>query len=312
MTPSVPVPSTKRARSRWVRWLILPLLLAAATAALISRTEKQEMEIAIAVTIDNLGEDLLLMDAPRLSVKLLVSGTPSALETFDPQKTFCRLDLSGLGEGTHPISVHPSDIGLAKGVSISALLTPSLTIRLEPVSQKTVGVIAMIEGHPAPGFAVTAVALTPNRIVLKGTATMLAAIDTVKTRPINLEGASESFKKEVPLSLPETIAVAPPLRIVVAQIEVKERTITRVLEHILVSGKGTSADHRIHPETITLTVSGPEALVKAIETNPTFAVTVDLDGLPPGTHSLKAAINLPVQATLVRVSPERFSVTISQ
>ena len=141
---------------------------------------------------------------------------------------------------------------------------------------------------------------------------MLAGIDTVKTRPINLEDASESFKKEVPLNLPDAIAVDPPLRIVVAHVKVRERIVTRVLENLPVSVKGMSAGHQIDPKTITLTISGPEAIVNIIETEPAFAVTIDLNGLTPGTHSLNAAINLPLRTTLVRVSPERFSVTINR
>ncbi len=310
MTPSTP--SNKRAYGTWIRWLILPLVLGSATVILISQTAKQEMEIAIAVNISNITEDLLLMDVPRQSIRLLISGPPSALETIDPKEATYQLDLTGLSEGTHTITVHPADIGLPKGVSLQTLLTPTLTIRLEPVFQKTVGVITVLEGNPAPGFAVVAVILKPDRIVLKGTTTMLAGIDTVKTRPINLEDASGSFKKEVPLDLPEAIAVDPPLRIVVAHVEVKERIITRVLENTPVSVKGGPMDHQIHPEAITLTVNGPEAIVNTIETDPAFAVTVDLNGLAPGSHSLKAAINLPVRTTLVHVHPERFSVTISK
>ena len=304
--------SNKRVHGAWIRWVILSVLLGAATVALISRTEKQEREIAIAVTFNNLSDDLLLMDAPRHSVRLLVSDTASSLQTIDAKETFCLVDLSGLGEGTHTLTVRSADVGLPKGVTLKSLLTPSLTIRLETVSQKTAEVIAILEGHPAPGFAVAAVSLQPNRILLKGTATMLADFDTVETRSINLEDASESFKKEVPLNLPEAIAVDPPIRFVVAHVEIKERIITRVLESIPVSIKGASAGRGIHPDAITLTVKGPEAIVKTIETNPAFAVTVDLSDLTTGSHSLKAVINLPVRTTLVRVSPEHFSVTISQ
>jgi YbbR domain-containing protein len=310
MTSSAP--SNKRVHGAWIRWVILALLLGSATVALISRTEKQEREIAIAVTFFNLSENLLLIDAQRHSVRLLVSGTNATLQTIDAQETFCLVDLSRLGEGTHTLPVRPADVGLPKGVTLHSLLTPSLTIRLERLSQKTAEVIAVVEGHPAPGFAVAAVSLQPNRILLKGTATMLADIDTVKTRSINLEDASESFKKEVPLNLPEAVAVDPPLRFVVAHVEVTERIVTRVLESIPVSVKGALAGHQVHPDVITLTVRGPEAIVNTIETDPAFAVTVDVSDLPRGSHFLKAVINLPVRTTLVRVSPERFSVTISQ
>jgi YbbR domain-containing protein len=309
---SSPPSTNKRNQGAWIRWVTLSLLLGAATMALISRTEKQEREIAIAVTFNNLADNVLLMDAPRHSVRLLVSGTASTLHTLEAKNTSCRLDLSGLAEGTHTLTVRPANVSLPAGVTLKSLLTPSLTIRLETLSQKKAEVTAILEGQPAPGFAVAAVSLQPNRILLKGTMTMLADITTVDTRPINLEDASESFKKEVPLNLPEAIVVEPPLRFVVAHVEIKERIITRVLESIPVSVRGASAGFRIHPDAIALTVKGPEAIVKTIETNPAFGVTVDLSDLTTGSHSLKAVINLPVGATLVRVSPEHFSVTISR
>lgn len=309
----MPVPtSNKHVRGSWIRWLILPLLLGASTALLITRTEKQETEITITPTFNNLADDLLLIDDQGPSVRLLVSGTTSALETIDSAEITYRMDLSDLREGEHTILVHKEDIRLPQGVVLLSVLTPSITIRLEAVSLKTVDVVAVLEGITAPGFTVAAVTLKPDHIVLKGATSMLAGIDTVKTRPINLEVASGSFKKEVPLNLPEAITVDSPLRIVVADIEVKERIIKRVLENITVSGKGAATGFQISPPALSLTVSGPETIVNAIETNPSFDVAINISGLSPGIHSLKAAIHLPVRTALIRVSPERFSVTISK
>ncbi len=301
-------PANLQPHGHRIRWLILSLLLGAAVAALIARAEKKDLELAIAVTFDGLTEELLLTGPTRPSVRLLVSGNAFSRKAIDPGEASCRLDLSGLGEGTHTVLVNQSNIELPDGVVLRELLTPSLQVRLEKASSKTVDVIAVLQGSPAPGFAVAAVTLKQDRIVLKGT----EAIDTVKTRPIDLEAASESFKKEVPLNLPSSVAVVPPLRIAVAQVEIDERIITRVLENIPVLGKGNSAGHRIHPAALTLTVSGPEAIVNAIETDPAFSVTVDMTGLAPGTHLLKAAINLPLRTTLVGVSPEQFSVSITR
>ena len=308
MQPSPPSPP--HSSGKWIRWWILPLLLGAATLVLIAKTEKSELEIAVGVTFENLAGDLLITDASRHMARMLIGGGAAALENLDLNTVACRLDLAGLTAGTHTLPVPTEDVLLPKGIVLKSLLTPSLTLRLETVLLKTVGVVAVLEGNPAPGYAVAAVALKPDHVVLKGTASGLAEIDTVKTHPINLEAAAESFKKEVPLNLPETIAVEPPLRIVVAQVEVSERIITRVLENIPVSAKGSTSRHRIHPETIALTVSGPEGIVNAIESDPTFSVTVDLKDLPPGDHTLKASINLPVRTTLIDVRPENFSVTI--
>lgn len=310
MTPSSPEHSPSL--GYWLRWIVLPLVLAAATVALIARTEKQEMEIAITASFTNLADNLLIMDNSRHTVRLLVTGTTSALKSMDLKSAVCHLDLSGLDAGTHTLPVPMSAIRLPKGVYARELLTPSLIVRLEPMTSKTVGVIAVLEGSPAPGYAVVAVKLAPDHIDLKGTQAMLSAIETVKTRPINLEAAAESFKKQVPLNLPEAIAVDPPLRIVVAEVTIKERIVNRVMENIPVKGRGTTDTYRIEPKTITLTVNGPESVVNNIESDPAFAVAVDMTGLSPGVYLLKAAINLPVQTKLVRVRPERFSVTIEK
>ncbi|WP_319521169.1 CdaR family protein [uncultured Desulfosarcina sp.] len=305
-------PTQQRSTGRWIRWLVLPLLLGVVTLVMIVRTEKREMEIAIDVSFTHLADDLLIMNPSSQNVRLLVVSRSPGFDAAASTGISCKLDLSGLRAGTHKLAIEPSDVTLPKEVELKALLTPFLTIHLEPVVLKTVDVVAVLEGNAAPGYAVTAVKLEPDRVVLKGTAGSLADIETVKTHPINLEEAAESFKKEVPLNLPEAIAVDPPLRIAVARVEVTERIVTRVLENIPVTVKGASTEYRIEPQTIMLTVSGPEAVVNALESNTDFSVTVDLSGLAPGRHLLKAAIHLPVGTTLTRVDPEQFSVTINK
>jgi len=302
----------QRSIGRWIRWLVLPLLLGAVTLALIVQTEKKESEIAIDVSFTNLADDLLLMDPSNQIVRLLVVSSSAGFDTVAANDISCQLDLTGLRAGTHKLPLKPSDVTLPKEMNLKALLTPFLTIRLEPVVLKTVDVVAVLEGNVAQGYAVTAVKLEPDHVVLRGTAGSLADIETVKTHPINLEEAAESFKKEVPLNLPEAIAVDPPLRIAVARVEITERIVTRVLENIPVSVEGAGAAYRIEPQTIMLTVSGPEAVVNALESNADFSVIVDLSGLAPGRYMLKAAIHLPVGTTLTRVDPEQFSITINK
>jgi YbbR domain-containing protein len=257
---------------------------------------------------------MLIMDAKGRSVRLRVKATLSTFKTigFRKPKPFCQFDLSGLGQGTHSLNVQGAHVILPDGVSLVGAITRALTIRLEKKIIKTVNVLAELKGDPAPGGAVVAVHLKPDRIRLAGTAAMLAGLDTVKTLPINLKGASESFKKEVPLDLPEALIVEPFSRIVVAEIDIGERLITRRLGNIPITAKGKTSGFRIEPTGITLAISGPEALVGEIESNPAFSVTIDLEDVAPGSHFLKAAIKLPLHTTLVQVTPELFSVTISK
>lgn len=300
--------SSHRAR---VRWLIYFLLFGTATAVIVMMTGKREAEVTISATFTNLSESLFLSDTSQQAVNLVISASPTRLDQIDPGNLICQLDLTGLNEGSHTIPLSPADIQVPKGVTLSRLRTPSLTFTLgmKPPSIKA-DVVAVLEGQPAPGFAVAGITLQPDHIIISGPAPKLAKIDTVKTQPIALENASESFKKEVPLNLPESNSVTPSTRIVIAQIDVRERIVTRVLENLPVLAKGLNTGYRISPETIELTLIGPEGSVKTIETDPVFSVTVNLTGLPPGFHFLKATINLPVRVKLIHAKPEQFEVKI--
>lgn len=311
MTPPA-TPTSRSAAKHWVRWLMIPPLVGAIIVALLSLSVKKEMVVDIPVEAQHLAADMGLMEMSRQSVKAVVSGTASALETIGPQNAACRLDLADVGPGAHTIVLHPDDIVLPRRVRLIALLSKSVTVRLEALSRKTVDVVAVLEGSLAPGFAVATVSLKPDRITLKGRTTQLEAIDTVKTHPIDLAGAAESFGKEVPLNLSETIETEPPRRIVLAYVDIEERIVTRVLERIPIKITGMPATnlYQIRPDTIALTVSGPENIVRRIEDHRVFAVTIDLRGLDPGSHTLMAAITLPVRTTLVNASPEQFTVTI--
>jgi YbbR domain-containing protein len=292
--------------------MVIPPLLGALVVALLSMSVKTEVVVDIAVIFDNQSDDMLLAKTSRQSVKAVVSGTKSALKAINPENAFCRLDLAGLDAGTHTIMLQPDRVELPKRIDLMALLYPSITVRLEAVSSKAVAIIATLKGKTAAGFAVSKITLNPDRVSLRGPVNLLAEIDTVKTRPIDLGGASESFKKEVPLNLSESIGIEAGRRIVIALVDIKERIVTRVLEDTPIAIKGVPASYlyRIDPDVITLTVSGPENIVGTIEQHRSFAVAIDLRGLGPGTHSLMATINLPVRTTLVQASPEHFLVNI--
>ena len=299
----------------WLRCSVLVLLMGVTSTAMINEPEEpkeMEREISVSATFTNLAEDLLLIDAGSHSVTLRFSGPSATLNKIDPGQIACTVDLSGRKAGIHRVPINPDDIDLPEGVSVKALVTPELMIQLETASMKLVDVVAALKGKPAPGYTVENVTVVPGRIKIKGTATILDEIDTVNTRTVDLANASDDFKKEVPLLLPEAIVVDPPLGIVVVHVEMTERIVTRVLKNVPVLGKGCAGGFRIEPADIDLTVRGPELIVQAIESDPDFSVTIDLAGLPAGSHMLSATIQLPIRTTLVEAHPDHFSVTIEK
>lgn len=303
--------ANKHSLPTWMLRIAVFLFVAVATMALAARIKTQQWEVDVNATFDCLAEDLLIVEA-RKTVRLKLSAAKSINEDEATGKILCRFDLAGLKQGEHHLSVQAATLSLPKGVSLIETVTPTVTVRLEKKASQVIDVLPQLEGDPAPGFAVAAVRLKPDRVRLTATAELIDALETVRTHPINLNGASEPFRQQVPLNLPKAILVDPPSRIVVAEIDILPRTITRRLENFPLTAKGTKLSYRIDPETISLSVSGPEAVVNKIESDPAFSVTIDLEGLKPGAHRLKAAIKLPLDTTLVQAVPELFNVTINK
>jgi len=60
-----------------------------------------------------------------------------------------------------------------------------------------------------------------------------------------------------------------------------------------------------------LTVLGGSPAALAGIDGQTFSVTVDVDGLAAGVHVLTPTVNLPASLTLIGLSPQTVSVTVS-
>ena len=67
---------------------------------------------------------------------------------------------------------------------------------------------------------------------------------------------------------------------------------------------------KISPPAIEITVKGPARSVNFLPSDPDFDVYVDLKGLVPGVYVRRAVILLPLPTTLVKATPELFTVHI--
>jgi YbbR domain-containing protein len=143
-----------------------------------------------------------------------------------------------------------------------------------------------------------------------GPETILSSIDAMLTKPIDVTGKSESFKKEIALDLGAGIEVCSSSGIILAEIYIAEKEVTRRFADILVEGKGTPFEFNISPPTISIEIRGPQYIVENLHPDKDIRVLVELKDLNPGVYVRRAAITLPVKTSLVIVEPELFTVKV--
>ncbi|MEN8244602.1 MAG: CdaR family protein [Thermodesulfobacteriota bacterium] len=269
-----------------------------------------EVSIKIPVIGVNITPGLIMTGPSVQGIEIQVAGSAERMQALQDTRLKYELDLSGLGNGIHTIPITREQITLPEGLSTVKLNTQTITIRIDTEIKKELPVNVFVEGDAAPGFHVTGASASPNKALLSGPQYILDDIEHITTNPIDIAGASESFKKEITLNLAESVTVLFPADPIITQIDIAEKTIVRTLKDLKLTGRNIKLPNSITPPAISLDVKGPANIVNTLETNEAFTVFLDLKGLKPGVYVRRATIVLPVPTMLVGVSPEIFTVTI--
>lgn len=208
------------------------------------------------------------------------------------------VDVQGQEVGTGLIDIDPETVSVQ--IDVRATETTQ-TVTVQPV----------IEGTPAPGFALESLAVEPVTVTLRGTPEELAEILGVSTEPLIITGASEDQVFEAALELPEGLELAgsqEPVVTVTATIVPSVSSRTFVVG-VVCAGAGVN-ECLPAIDQLTITLSGPGGALSGLGAGD-VTPSVDAGGLAPGTYDLNPTIGaLPEGVTLLNITPGSVSVTI--
>jgi YbbR domain-containing protein len=272
--------------------------------------DEHETDILISIDPYKLPEGLTLIGPPLKEIEVRVQGALSALEYLALNKPRYSLDLSGVAIGVESIPINPDMLQMPDGVKITRVNPAYLTVRVDRRLKKQVPVMISVSGKPAASFFVDDLLAKPAMVMICGPETVLDPIDAILTQPIDVNGRSESFKKETALDLGAGVEVCASSGIILAGIYIAEKEITRRFTDILVGGENTPFNFSISPPTITIEIKGPQKIVENLHPQKDIRVRVELKDLNPGVYVRRATITLPVKTALVIVEPKLFTVKL--
>jgi len=272
--------------------------------------EIHETEIRVPVEPYRIPQGLILVGPPFKEIELRVRGSLSALEELSRNVPRYDLDLSGVAVGVESIPINPDTIKLPGEVKIIRIDPAYLTVKVDRWEKKQVPVKVAVSGDPAGSYFISATLAEPSTVLLCGPQTVVSVIDQILTKPIDVTGRSESFKKEIALELTAGVQVCSSAGIILAEINIAEKDTVRRFADILVEGQNTAFEFSVSPPSITVEIKGPQNIVENLEPQKDIHVLVELKDLSPGVYVRRATITLPVKTTLVSVEPELFTVKI--
>lgn len=273
-------------------------------------SERREKDILIPVAPQNIPEGLTLTPPYMKPIEIRIRGPKSVVNRLKRQKIAYPLDLPDAGVGVITVPVNRRLLPFPKDIKVLKVTPSFVTVRIDREIKKTLPVDITFSGKPAKGHRIETTELKPSSVMVKGPQAVLENITSIPTKPIDLAGASESFKKEVTLDLKEGVTLTSENKMILALITIVEKTGRRSVSSIPVLGRGTTLSYEIKPSYVSIDISGPVLKIETVDEG--ISAYVDLDGLSPGTYERQAVISLPVDFTIIGISPEKFQVTIKR
>jgi YbbR domain-containing protein len=265
-------------------------------------------------------------------VRVEIMNTPSGFDLGDPAADVTTATVSGpesavskVVEVLARVSVDPSGIDVnrivdlvpvdAGGNAVSPVdVAPASTrVRVAVFTDRrtrTLPVNPVVTGTPAAGFEVADIVVDPVVVSVEGDANDLSGLDRADTLPISISGASSDVVTSVGLNLPNGVQALGSGTVGVT-IRLRPVTATRTFEAgLALDGASPDREYTLSTDRLLVTIGGSVADLDRLSAS-TLVLTLDVNGLPNGTHKLVPQANLTTGLTLIAVSPASVTVTIA-
>ncbi len=308
-------PPDRGALRRWIHGALfentglkfLSLVLAVTVFLLVNTDKDREITVRVGVRYE-MPADKVLTSEQLDEVKVTLKGPWRRLRQFD-ERELGRIELDLRNSPTGDVTItHDMISNLPPGLEVLSINPRSVRVAFDRRAEKAVEVSSAVAGRPQHGYVVAEIKATPPTIKVRGGAKLLAALTTLKTAEISLEGRTDSFEQLAELVVPDGVSLDPTQRITV-QIGIVEELVTKKVPNLTIAIRGDADPTKwvIAPAVVDITLTGAVlAVEKAREQlQPVVKLTagdnkardadIVVDGLPPGVG--------------VRINPERVRVT---
>lgn len=149
------------------------------------------------------SNDIEITSLPTREIDIVISGDKRKIDQINKSDLIVSLDLTDVLPGDRVIQLTPENVSvpLPTGVKLDEILPNAIPVRLEAVEQKEVAVTAETEGEVAEGFEVYSESIVPEKVRVRGPASLIRSLASVSTERIGLANRSTDFTvRQIPLN----------------------------------------------------------------------------------------------------------------
>jgi len=284
--------------------------------------EPVETDLLLPVDFSNIPEDMVLTYHPTKKIQIRIQADPRLIELMNretivyPADLYTDLEFDPAGDsdsieaGDYMLPVDKTRISMDPGIKILNMTPSFLNVRLEKKITRTFKITVPYIGVPAQGHIALEPFCDPAFVELTGAQSLINGINQLKTKPIDLNGAGEEFKKNLPLDLENPQLYSSSHTMFTVTVPIQEQMVTKTMVDIPIQILNADSKVKIEPPVITLEIKGPfQTLGNKTIVDQIYAF-MDLNDLAAGVYARHAYINVPVDLIMTGATPQVFTVKI--
>jgi len=288
---------------------IFSLVFAIVLWAVVIGEKHGQMQLTVPLELINIPEKAVVISEVPSSLSVLVQGPRTLLRTLSARDIRRTVDLKGVGVGWTTVRILPDSIPVPRGVEVIRVTPATLDLKLEPLREVALSVVAQLTGEVARGYRVESVSTDPPKVVLRGGESEVLGLSEVRTRPVSLSQATSDLEEKVGLELEglHLVSVSP------AKVSVKVKVVPlqmeRAIEGVVIRASQQELPLTVEPKEVRVLVKGPLNMIETLKETDLQA-TVAVQGLSAGKHTLAVSVAAPQGIRVTKVEPARVEVTL--
>jgi YbbR domain-containing protein len=187
-----------------------------------------------------------------------------------------------------------SDGNRVENVTIAPLSVEVTVPITQEAGYRDISVLVSTIGRPAPGYYVTGILSTPQRITVQGDPSVIESMQPyAETDTIDLTNLTDDLIREVPLNLPPGVTPIDSQTVEVL-ISIAAQLSSRTVLDVPVQGVGLGDPlaATFSPNNLDVILSGPLTVLDGLDPATDITALVDLTGLGPGTFQLEPRVEI--------------------
>jgi YbbR domain-containing protein len=318
--PPTPPPSGGPRKSVVRAWLhealfenvglkFLSIVLAITVFLLVNDDKDREITVRVGVGYQLPADKVLVSD--RIDeVRVTLRGPWRRLRQLD-ERELDRISVDLRGQQGDELQFTPDMVHVPTGLRVASIAPRTMKIQFDRRREKRVEITPVVLGKPAHGYRVIELKADPPTATVRGAEKVLAALGTVRTREVALDGHTETFTAEVPIEPPEGVDSSG-VDVVSVEVKMDQELVAKKLPDVPITLLGPggekvdTAKWIMTPQIVEITLTGP--LISVEKAKETLSVTAKLPATGSGARDLPVVIEGVPPGLGVRVSPEHVRV----